>query len=120
MSYDISIGEMPTGDYMHAKTITIKESPHDGSPTDGTNQRWPSYSGWANFIRDAHLDDVMNELMPSHPGIAPITLEHKKKIDLAYLRKNELREGNIGRMEWLKFWIDWALANCKNPAFCNS
>jgi hypothetical protein len=95
------------------------------------------------------LSDLMynNEhgLLRSHPGCFPLTKAHKKAIDEA--RKNfykkypnckpgyepgkdifltdpdpswPIQNSYATRLEWLKFWVDWALKNCSQPVFYNS
>jgi hypothetical protein len=91
--------------------------------------------------------DEENGLMKNHPGYTALTQEHKAIIDAAYVSFYEKypnakpgyspksRDGNdlfiedpdwpeangiAVRLEWLKYWIDWALANCSEPVFCNS
>ena len=58
MGYNLIIGEKVVYDddsecsVTWAKSEYLEEAPADGSPTDHTNERWPSYSGWADLQRD--------------------------------------------------------------------
>ena len=101
------------------------------------NERWPSYSVWAIFVKFFELYDVFGRdedlsLMPSHPGIAKIHPEHKQRIDEVYkkyttenpnvkpMMGSSTESSYLGRLVWLKYWIDWALENCECPAFYNT
>ena len=79
-------------------------------------------------------DDYMC-LIKTHPGVALIHEDHKSVIDrtMQMLKEkfpdaeanydadgNEHANGALCRLTWLKFWIDWALENCKIPVFENS
>jgi hypothetical protein len=89
--------------------------------------------------------DKENGLIRNHPGCVPLTKEHKEIIDKTYKEFYEKypnckagyspkmdeakgiydnkwpKENSYAvRLEWLKYWIDWALENCKNPVFYNS
>lgn len=133
-----------------AEGVTLDSAPAFGEPTDHTNSRWPSYVSWSEAMRFVGLYDFMfNEetgLLRSHPGCVPIVKEHKEIIDKAYLDfykkypnakagyspKIKEEDGNFedlewpveniwaARLEWLKFWVDWALLNCSKPVFYNS
>lgn len=128
----------------------LDNAPAYGEPTDYTNGRWPSYSSWAAAMRFTGLYDIMfNEstgLIREHPGCFPLVKEHKEIIDKAYAeyyskypnckagyspKLNEEKRifedpdwpicnNHATRLEWLKFWVDWALTNCKRPVFYNS
>lgn len=104
MGYNLRIGEAII-DYsedvvrVNAVGVTLEESPADGSPTDHTNDCWPSYSGWADFCEAMDLKDVMfctrnggagsfeidgREYLPllvDHPGARPVTAGHLKYIE---------------------------------------
>jgi len=79
---------------------TRDDAPAFGESTDNMSQRWPSYSSWDNFTRALKLEDVMypkrgnggvsgfsrdgvwfGPLIPSHPGVAPITEAHVEIIE---------------------------------------
>ena len=80
-----------------------------------------------------------------HPGCIPLSEKHKEIVDKAYKDfyekypnakagySQKQLEDSVGkdkdwpdeniwaaRLEWLKFWIDWALENCDKPVFYNS
>ena len=133
-----------------AKGVSLKDAPAFGELTDNSNSRWPSYTAWHNFARFADLEDFFYSketgLLREHPGCFPLVKEHKEIIDKAYTNfykkypnakagysskvnekegifedKNWPEENAYAvRLEWLKFWVDWALINCKNPVFYNS
>lgn len=127
-----------------AKIKKLKKAPAFGEPIDFTNQRWPSYPAWADAMKFVGLYDFMfnkeTGLIANHPGCVPINKEHKKIIDKAYSEfykkypnakpgystidnndENWPPENSYSvRLEWLKFWVDWAVENCKTPVFYNS
>lgn len=130
-----------------AEDSSSQEAPAYGEPTDHSNSRWPSYSSWHNAMSFVGLHDFMyNEdtgLLRKHPGCVPLVKEHKEIVDAAHKAFYEKypnckagyspnatdfqedpnwpeENGYAVRLEWLKFWIDWALENCARPVFVNS
>ncbi len=143
---DYSIWE---DDYKESSVSIAVEAEHHetapafGEPTDHSNQRWPSYTQWHEFCKFTQLTDVFyqdKDFRGGHPGVFPITKTFQRHIDLAlkahkmrhpnaqatYEREANLSEeefmadGSYCRLEWLKYWTDWALINCKHPVFCNT
>jgi hypothetical protein len=135
--------------HLTAESKNLPEAPAYGEPTDHSNSRWPSYTSWANAMRFVGLYDFMYNkstgLLRQHPGCVPLVKEHKEIIDQAHAEFYQKypnakagyspkmqdifadedpdwpMENNMAtRLEWLKFWVDWALANCKQPVFYNS
>ena len=135
---------------LEAKSEKHDNAPAFGEPTDYTNSRWPSYSSWSDFCKFAGLYDLFfnkeTGLIREHPGCVVLTERHKEEIDKAY---NEFKKkypnavaayspiidyskgvysdeewpeenGLLCRLEWLKYWVDWALVNCERPVFYNS
>ncbi len=127
-----------------AKLVSLDNAPAFGEPTDYENSRWPSYTTWSKFCKFVNLEDLFYHkeygLLRSHPGCVPLVKEHKEIIDDAYEKFYEAypncepgfsqneddsddwpdENAHGARLEWLKFWIDWALdGNCKNPVFYN-
>lgn len=100
MGYNLAIGEAinvhtEDGDRVKVEEEHFSWAPAFGEPTDHTNTRWPSYSGWHNFCRNIGIAGIMFNtrnggsdifelpdgsrvgcLMPEHPGTAPITQKH--------------------------------------------
>jgi hypothetical protein len=132
-----------------AEVEHLENAPAFGEPTDHTNSRWPSYSAWHDFARFVDLEDFFYDketgLLRKHPGCVPLVKEHKEIFDEAYANfykkypnakagyspkvlsdafvedKDWPEENNYAaRLEWLKFWLDWAFENCKIPVFYNS
>lgn len=125
------------------------QAPAYGEPTDHENQRWPSYISWRKFCLFVGLQELFYDedygLMRSHPGEMLLLNTHKNQIDLAlekfkkqypnvvagYSPKIDPKKGiyedkawppensYMVRLEWLKYWIDWALENCDQPIFKN-
>jgi hypothetical protein len=141
MGYTLKIGEA-TIDYsteyveIDCDTVRHDDSPAFGEPTDFTNERWPSYSGWADFSNALGIRDIMYghdgfqfkgdyfyPLIQQHPGVAPITAAHlaivKEKTE-TYKGQHPASDYNLKRAEWLIYWMEWALANCKMPVLVNS
>lgn len=134
--------------YNTAELTNHDDAPAFGEPTDHENSRWPSYTAWANAMRFIGLEELMHNkntgLLRNHPGCIPLTKEHKEIIDKAYIAFYEKypnakagystkvnafgdddpdwpEENSYAvRLEWLKYWVDWALENCKQPVFYNS
>lgn len=134
----------------YAEDVTDEKAPAFGEPTDHLNSRWPSYTAWHDAMRFVGLHEMMfnkeNGLIRNHPDCVPLVKEHKEIIDKAYLEfykkypgckagyspkikeKGGIYEdpewpqenGYAVRLEWLKYWVDWALENCKHPVFYNS
>lgn len=125
------------------------KAPSFGEPTDGSNSRWPSYTAWHGFTRFVDLEDLFYSketgLLREHPGCFPLTKEHKEIVDKAYKafyekypnckagfspnandifseEDKDWPEENTwaARLEWLKYWVDWSLTECKKPVFYNS
>lgn len=97
-------------------------------------------------LKDLFFDeDSEYSLLTQHPGCVPLNKHHKKVIDRAYedfmekypdvvagyspkTKDNIMAEdpdwpeenGALVRLEWLKYWVDWALKNCEKPVFANS
>lgn len=83
-------------------------------------------------------EDALQPLISEHPGCEPILPEHLELIEsrLADYKarhpthiarftpdgaaQNPDHDGSLCRMEWLVFWIRWALNNCDKPVFFNS
>lgn len=156
MSYNIKIGEpyVSIDKDDNIVTIEVEEvklecAPAIGESTDYINQQRSGYSAWSETTRFIGLYDLFFDensgLMKDHPGIMPLNVNHKKKIDFAYEKfyekypnakpgfspkihcsKNIFEDAdwpdeNVYAvwLEWLKFWINWALTNCENPVFKN-
>lgn len=83
MGYSITIGELEI-DFeseeryicLSAKAENHENAPAFGEPTDFTNQRWPSYSAWHNFLNSVGLADIFYDenghALGGHPGAVPI------------------------------------------------
>lgn len=149
MGYKLTIGELKTSInedglyssiYNYAEDMKLDNAPAFNEPTDYTNSRLPSYTSWSNFCEFTELYDLFYNshygILRDHSGCVPLTKEHKKIIDKAYenfykkcipgFSKDDCdtnwppEREHAARLEWLKFWVDWALENCKQPVFYNS
>ncbi|WP_273430552.1 hypothetical protein [Chitinibacter tainanensis] len=147
MGYTFTIGELEVikseGDGLDcpcisfgAKGISLKGSPAFGEPTDSTNERWPSYCAWSDFLKDVELYDVFysdNHLIGGHPGIRLVTKDLQKIVSQRLIdfktKHPELKPifdeenkhaGSLCRLIWLDYWIEWALINCETPVIANT
>ena len=157
MGYTLKIGEAEmfydiTEDWsdcgVEAKIFKHDAAPAFDEPTDHESQRWPSYTSWSNFARFVGLHDLFfskeDGLIRCHPGIVPLTKQHKEIIDIAFAEykkkypkaiatygkkqdhpmdhdeSNPEENNQLCRFEWLKYWVDWTLENCEKPVFQNS
>lgn len=124
MSWDISIGEKtisPEDGEIYVPEVRLDNAPSDGVPTDYTNHRWPSYSTWDDFLVDTELVEMMDGDSTSVIHITHGLLEMVRVADIKYKEKHKpgapsnTYQYNIDRLDWLLFWLDWALKNCKEP-----
>lgn len=147
MGYTITIGELEVekhpedamecaGLHFGAKGVKHESAPAFGEPTDYTNSRWPSYSAWDGFLRDVGLWPVFyrdGHLIGGHPGVRLITADMKAEVDnalerfvaanpnlVAQFEEGKPLQGSLCRLQWFKYWIDWALENCETPVIANS
>jgi len=150
MGYNLEIGELEVEfdtEYGRESTIDLRvkvergrKEPflNVGEPTDGTNMRWPSYTSWANFAKSADLYEFFFDdcegLIRQHPATYPLCEEHRKIVNekyeafkkkypkaiASYEDEDNEANGILVRLEWLKYWINWALDNCDKPVFYNS
>lgn len=122
----------------------VKDAPLNSSD-DRSNWIYPSYTVWSNFCNQvgiAHVfwnyryegdtkiylnrnDYPCSPLLDDHPGCAALTewhLEEFKKARERYVPRSEEEERDYvkARLDWLVFWTEWALKNCKYPSFANS
>ena len=147
MGYTITIGQLEirkepedgldcTCISFSAEGVHHENAPAFGEPTDHENQRWPSYTSWSDFLRNAGLYDIFfyddGHLIGGHPGIRLVTPELKARIDLALKQYQELnpaakasfddgvKGGTLCRLIWLQYWTSWAFENCETPVIANS
>lgn len=146
MGYSFTIGEavidMSPDDGLESSCRVDARSEHHntapafGEPTDYTNERWPSYTAWFDFCEATGLMDVFyydRNIRGGHPGAFPVTKEMQVMVDTAMIRVKKLHpnakatydnddpiEGNLCRLTWLKYWVDWSLENCERPVVANT
>lgn len=148
MGYTITIGQLEINKSaddgldcpcigFSAEGASHESAPAFGEPTDHENQRWPSYSSWSNFLKDAGLYDAFfyesGHLIGGHPGIRLVTGDLKACVDRAMTDfkdkypsleakfvEGEQSGGTLCGLTWLKYWIDWAIENCETPVIANS
>lgn len=124
----------------------IESAPLDSSGAEDSRVNWiyPGYATWGTFTQRVRLNDVFYPARPSneptpwekerdplldaHPGAVALTVVHLKRFELA-LAEYVVEPGDVNgkgvnyarrRLEWLVFWTDWALKNCKFPTFVNT
>lgn len=133
---------------LSAKDVRHEKAPAYGEPTDFENQRWPSYGSWSDFCEFSGLYDLFfgkrgDAIIASHPDCVPLTEKHRKEVNDAYEafktkypnatptygdnqcplgidKTNPEENGQMCRLEWLKYWVNWALDNCERPVFENN
>lgn len=128
MSLIIKIGE-PVG-RNSVRDEKHDNAPADGVPTDYTNERWPSHYTWKQSIIRLGLHDLMwgdGGLDANKTSYRTrIRKKHIKEFDKIYAEfQKKLPEieinieltCDIARLEWLKYWLHWAVENCKKPTF---
>jgi hypothetical protein len=138
MSYSIVIGEKVPNREEGANTkfrvdwLELDSAPTCDAPTGQSNQRMPAYSAWSDFVKETGLSglffDKKKGLMRAHPGCVGLTSAHLKTLQKAkrvYLKGSVRHTGNltnynVERLNWLEWWMRWALKNCKHPAIYNS
>jgi hypothetical protein len=121
MGYNLKIGEAYVASDEDGERILVRDeefhhAPAFGEPTDFTNARWPSYSGWFNFCQNIGIAGIMFKganggsdlfqlpdgsyvgcLIPEHPGVARITQKHldyitQKVTEYRVLHPNHIAE----------------------------
>lgn len=152
MGYDFTIGNaipvFPSADH-DGFGWTVAEAthpdapaiPHDAPWSIHGNRRSPSYTVWSDFATAVGLDDLFNgrhpPLIPSYPGVAPLTRAIADRFDAALVSYrarypqavprfsasllgdgNEIGEqdAHLARLIWLAWWTRWAVENCEHPA----
>jgi hypothetical protein len=150
MSYSIYIGEAyidvpPTSELRHQEynlRVRVKRTQSPDAPcftgdnmTGITNGRHPSYGGWADFCQSTGLEDLFyhqdHGLFKLHPGAAYLTEEVEEIVYQTLLKYQKNHPGakpgwgegedpHLARLEWLQWWMRWALNTCAIPAIENS
>lgn len=131
--------------YLDVKCCNLDNAPEDIAYSK-ENVRMPSYTDWNDFCMETRLYNFFfnleDGLMRNRPGSFLLNRNHYDIVEKAYnnyittypdaktikseeetkvLTDEEFNINyNLNRLEWLKFWIDWALNNCKNPIIFNS
>lgn len=89
---------------------------------------------WQELIEQVGLWGMfyhpLNGLMANHPGCVGIEPTDAASVRAALIRYRKTAtlpagEGinhdyNLARLEWLDFWMHWAIATCETPAIENS
>ncbi len=135
MGYTLAIGEFKVtvedeglNSYLYYSVEEVKAFPDTPFFDEYTksNYKSPSYTAWSESMKAAGLTDFMYNLetglIREHPGIVPLTKEHQKIINNAFNNfDKKLHNYYIyQRINWLNYWTNWALKNCKLPVFYNS
>jgi len=146
MGYNITIGkpytyivDEETGETRtEAETVEREDAPAYGEPTDYMNERWPSYSAWADFLDFTGLSKVFFEegthsLKGGHPGFIEITDEIYSEIKEIYRKykvkhpfatptfeTEKFNDMHLARFEWLMFWLNHSFKNNKKTIVSNT
>jgi hypothetical protein len=127
MGYILKIGEYKSyisdaGLVNDTEPVKLNNAPPE---YDHINSIHPSANAWHLFTVAAGLEVLFNEenglLINIHNtgDFVDLTIDHQRIINQAYLKKDILDEDHQCALSWLKFWVDWALANCQKPVFIN-
>ena len=146
MGYTVKIGELKVEVEMDGLDSYIDFDVEDqegrkepflnaGDLGDGSNSRFPSYGNWKAVCEKAGMLDFMFGahvgVMRSHPGQVPLSTEHKDLINKIYKNfREEYPDAHphydgddacaaMVRLEWVRYWVNWAVDNCEKPVFCN-
>ena len=129
------------------KAVRLPEAP--AAPGDRpdllrSSKRTPKYGSWYDFTEETGLDGLFYDedegLLAHHPGCAALTTEDVSAINDALTKHKAAHpsavarfvgesgdssdastaDKTLARLEWLAFWVDWAVKNCERPAMQNS
>lgn len=163
MGYTIMIGEAcieRLDEYGREVRLGIERVTHPEAPRHpndvprnlGANERWPSYSGWADFARATDTESLWfhedEGLLRPHPGVVHLQSSHVQTVREALARYRSAHPGAVpgfmataptdpfhdasapntpgtfdamlARLEWVEWWMTWAIRNCRIPAVGNS
>ena len=115
--------------------------PNDAPWSVRGNHRSPSYNVWHDFAESVGVADLFNgrnpPLIPSYPGVAPLTREHADRFDAALVAFRAHHpsaiprfsadmmghgedigphDAHLARLVWLAWWTRWAVESCEHPA----
>ena len=133
---NVEAGELECEDGRYAVPLTIqtmhgiKGAPRSENGNEGWNRWGASYGALAAMSREAGLDvlfrwetgEARGEWLEDHPGVFRIEPYHVVLIRNArnlYVQRRDQDSDTLAFLEWLIFWSNWALTNCKNPAIKN-
>ena len=143
MGYSIGIGEKKREyyeeddcEFFYTESVELEEAPSwEGDELTGkSNQRYPSYTGFSTFCKEADIYSLFygkHGILFEHPGFVPLTPIHLNAIKTA--KENWIQthpnttagfiddqDFVLARLLWFEFWMEWALKNCKEPIIHNS
>lgn len=143
---DESGNAMPTWQVIRHEEADAPTFPHD-EMTGHSNRRCPSYAGWKEFLHMVGLESLFNNpkngLMRQHPGCFRLNEDDFLDIDSAlelYVDHHPTHtpgfesipeslglevapiayDGWLARLQWLHWWVRWALDHCKVPSIYNT
>jgi hypothetical protein len=140
MGYTLAIGERDFDTEENigfAKKIKLGDAPVNANSAvflEKTNVFMPSYNNWHRFLEETELNALFlgkGGLIKTHPGVVSLTEEHLKAVKFANDNYKKLYcdqrliddmpcvSLNLDRLNWLEWWMNWALSNCKDPIFTN-
>lgn len=148
VEYQESVNDFELDEYRYEVRVSVKRIELDNAPifendemTGNGNSRHPGYVQWSTALEHAGILDLFfnddTGLMRKHPGCFPIVksdvdavksaLEQYKKLypDATprfgtWENPGKAEDAVLARLEWLVFWMDWAVNNCERPAITNS
>jgi hypothetical protein len=100
--------------------VSLSEAPLNSS-NDRSNTITPAYLVWENFCTQTGMHELFYDddegLLRPHPGVKLLTSVHLAAFKEATIPPGD--EWSRKRVDWLIWWTEWALANCKVPVFEN-
>jgi hypothetical protein len=127
MGYSIFIGDIVDGEAQRMIELVVRPDAPPSSSSRRSNDRHPSYSDWSKFLVQTGLtdwwDNPRDGVGRTMPLLSKLTEKDADLIAKASMRflKNKRRMSkvdfdlNFDRIEWLLWWVSWAVDNCKNP-----
>lgn len=145
---DVDEGRFEVGVYVPRVELASAPSFPGDALSGQSNQRSPSYTVWSAFCREEGLYQLFyndrGNLHGGHPGAVLLTDEWRAQIRAALERhvrlgepgwcecarcdpfskplefhQHTVRDGNLARLLWLQWWVDWALKTCQHPTIHN-
>lgn len=115
MGWDIRIGNaVYDADCEESYIADEMADPNDQAAGCDNHAHW-SASGFDAFLQSTGLEPLFMEQGLFAPYTCkPVTQQHLDAVRAAL--SPAVTDSDRWRLEWLAFWIDWALKHCEKPA----